>query len=81
VKNGFPGLSSIVDVPDPSLADLPDGTTHVHAARAPSLFGTVVGLRLCGTDDAFLAEAQQAVPVLTAAGVAVEWTTTPGGHD
>lgn len=31
IKNGFPGISSIVDIPDPSLASLPAGVVHVHA--------------------------------------------------
>ncbi len=30
VKNGFPGVSSIVDIPDPSLSGLPAGIVHVH---------------------------------------------------
>jgi hypothetical protein len=29
VKNGYPGLSSIVDIPDASLSGLPQGVTHV----------------------------------------------------
>lgn len=35
IKNGFPGISSIVEVPDPALADLPAGVTHVHTFRHP----------------------------------------------
>ena len=35
VKNGYPGLSSIVDIPDPSLSGLPLGVTHVHEFRSP----------------------------------------------
>jgi enterochelin esterase family protein len=35
VKNGYPGLSSIVDIPDPSLSGLPLGVTHVHSYRHP----------------------------------------------
>ena len=35
IKNGFPGISSIVDVPDAALADLPAGVTHVHTFRHP----------------------------------------------
>jgi len=87
------------------------GAQALHlAARAPGLFGTVVGLStppdipegetlkvtwqkrpaaapsvrvllLCGADDPFLDEARQAVTVLKAAGAAVEWVETPGGHD
>jgi len=35
VKNGFPGVSSIVEIPDPSLADLPVGVVHVHTYPHP----------------------------------------------
>jgi enterochelin esterase family protein len=35
IKNGFPGISSIVDIPDPSLAGLPAGVVHVHAYVNP----------------------------------------------
>jgi enterochelin esterase family protein len=35
VKNGFPGVSSIVDIPDPSLSDLPRGVVHVHTFEHP----------------------------------------------
>lgn len=35
VKNGYPGLSSIVEIPDPSLLGLPQGVTHVHTFRHP----------------------------------------------
>lgn len=87
------------------------GAQALHlAARAPTLFGTVVALSappdvpggetlidawrrrqasaspvrlflLCGTDDAFLAEARQARTVFKTLGATVEWTETPGGHD
>lgn len=30
IKNGFPGVSSIVDIPNPTLANLPTGVVHVH---------------------------------------------------
>jgi enterochelin esterase family protein len=30
VKNGYPGVSSIVDIPDASLSKLPTGVVHVH---------------------------------------------------
>lgn len=30
IKNGFPGVSSIVDIPDSTLANLPIGVVHVH---------------------------------------------------
>lgn len=35
VKNGYPGVSSIVDIPDPSLAALPQGIVHVHTFAHP----------------------------------------------
>jgi enterochelin esterase family protein len=35
VKNGFPGVSSIVDIPDPSLSDLPRGIVQVHTFTHP----------------------------------------------
>ena len=35
VKNGYPGLSSIVEIPDPSVSGLPQGVTHVHPFRHP----------------------------------------------
>lgn len=35
VKNGFPGVSSIVDIPDPSLSGLPRGVIHVHTFPHP----------------------------------------------
>ena len=35
VKNGFPGVSSIVDIPDPSLSGLPTGVVHIHTFRHP----------------------------------------------
>jgi enterochelin esterase-like enzyme len=87
------------------------GAQALHlAARAPELFGTVVGLSappdipegetlkaawqkrpasappvrvrlICGTDDDLLDEARQAATVLKAAGAAVDWIETPGGHD
>jgi enterochelin esterase family protein len=31
VKNGYPGVSSIVDIPDPSLAGVPRGVVHIHS--------------------------------------------------
>ncbi len=35
VKNGYPGPSSIVDIPDTSLTGLPQGVTHIHRFRQP----------------------------------------------
>jgi enterochelin esterase family protein len=35
VKNGYPGVSSIVEIPDPSLAGLPRGIVHVHTFAHP----------------------------------------------